>query len=107
MRIRHRAVACAIFWRPLVRTSGALGQFPFEAEQVIEEIVTPLGRRLRPGDFQAAADGVSAKTFSKFILPPQALLVDFGAFGFRAHVVRWNGCAVSFAEGMAARNQCD
>ena len=31
-----------------------------------------------PCDFKAAADGVSAKPFAKFILPPKALIVDFG-----------------------------
>ncbi len=98
MRIRHRAVACAILRRPLVRTGRTLGQFPFVAEQVGEEVVAPLRRRLGPSDFQAAADGVSTKTFAKLILPAEALVLDIGAFWFVAHILSGNASAVRFAE---------
>src|SRR5882724_9698051 len=107
MRIRHRAVARAVLRRPLMRTRWTLGQFPFETEQVGEEIVAPLGRRLGPSDFQAAADGVSTKTFTEFILPPEALVVDVGTFWFGAHVVSGNGSAVGLPEGMPTGNQCN
>ena len=90
-----------------MRTGRTLGQFPFVAEQVGEEVVAPLGRRRGPGDFQTAADGVSTKTFAKFILPSEALVLDVGAFWFVAYIVSGNGSAVSFAEGMAAGNECD
>ena len=60
-----------------------------------------------PSDFQAAADGVSTKTFAKFILPPEALVLNVGTFWFGAHVVSGNGSAVGLAEGMPAGNQCD
>src|SRR6185437_11262142 len=73
VRVRHRALAGAIFWLPLMRACRALGQLPFEAEQVIEKIVAPLGGCLCPGDFKTAADGVSAETFAKFVLPSKAL----------------------------------
>jgi hypothetical protein len=85
--IGHRAFACAIFRRPLMRTRRTLGQFPFEVEQIIEKVVTPLGRCLGPNNFQAAADGVSTKAFSEFILPAEALQFDFGAFRLGADVV--------------------
>src|ERR1700693_4151769 len=88
-----------------MRPGRALGQFPVEAEQVGEEVVAPLGRRLGPNDFKAAADGVSTKTFSKFILPPEALVLNVGAFWFGAHVVGRNGSAVGLTEGRAAGNQ--
>src|SRR5207253_3662634 len=107
VRIRHRAVACAILRSPLMRTGRALGQFPFVAEQVGEEVVAPLGRRLGPSDFEAAADGVSTKTFAKFILPSKALVLDVGSFRFGANVVGGNGGTVSFAEGVTAGNQRD
>src|SRR6202521_3221694 len=90
-----------------MRTGRALGQFPVVGEEVGKEVVAPLGWRLGPNNFQAAADGVSTKTFTKFILPSQALVLDVGTFWFRAHVVSGNGSAVGLAEGMAAGNQCD
>ena len=43
---------------PLVCASWALGEFPLKAEEIFKIIVTPLGRRLRPGDFEAAGNGV-------------------------------------------------
>src|ERR1022692_121101 len=90
-----------------MRTGRALRQFPVEAEQVGEEVVAPLGRRLGPNDFQTATNGVSTKTFTKFILPPEALVVDVGTFWFSTHVVSGNGSAVGLPEGMPAGNQCD
>src|ERR1700751_3341848 len=88
-------------------TGWALGQFPVVAEQVGKEVVAPLRRRLGPDDFQAAADGVSPKTFTKFILPPHALVLNVGSFWFGAHVVSRNGGTVGLAEGMTAGNQCN
>src|SRR4029077_8167992 len=90
-----------------MRAGWTLRQFPFVAEQVGEEVVAPLGWRLGPSDFRAAADGVSTKTFTKFILPSQALVLDVGSFRFGADVVSGNRSAVGFAEGMAAGNQRD
>src|SRR5438477_11254702 len=90
-----------------MRAGRTLGQFPVIAEQIRKEVVAPLRRRLGPSDFQPAADCVSAKTFSEFILPPQALVLNVGTFWFGAHVVSANGSAVGFAEGMPAGNQCD
>src|SRR6266481_5893427 len=90
-----------------MRTGWALGQFPVVAEEVGEEVVAPLGWRLGPNDFQAAADGVSTKTFTKFILQSQALVLDVGAFWFGGYVVVVNRGIVSLAERMPAVNQCD
>src|ERR1700687_4791014 len=90
-----------------MRTGRALGQFPFVAEQVGEEVGAPLRRRLGPNNFEAAADGVSTKTFTKFILPSQALVLNVGTFWFGADVVSGNRGAVGLAEGVTAGNQCD
>ena len=49
--MRHRFGARATLRRPLMRTSRALRQLPFVAEQVLEEVVAPLRRRHAPGDF--------------------------------------------------------
>src|SRR5579862_2157014 len=84
-RIRHRAGAGAILRRPLICTSRALGQFPFEAEQVLEVVVAPLRWRCRPGDFDAAGDRVTRLARAVFALPAEALILDAGGFRLRAH----------------------
>ncbi len=59
-RVRHD------LWRihgfKLNRACRAAGLHPFVLEQVLKEVVTPLGRSLRPDDFQPGGDGVSANT---------------------------------------------
>src|ERR1044071_3177169 len=86
-------------------TGRTLGQFPFVAEQVVEEIVAPLGGSLGPSDFQAAADGVSTKTFAKFILPAEALILNGGTFWFGAHILSGNASAVGLAESVSTGNE--
>src|ERR1700683_5034496 len=105
VRVRHRSVAGAIFRRPLMRTSRALRQLPFVAEQVGEEVVAPPRRRRGPGDFQTTADRVTTMTFAKLILPPETLVLNVGAFWFVAHIVSGNAGTVRFAEGVTARNE--
>src|SRR6476469_8445853 len=80
IRIRYQPGACAILRPPLMRTGRALGQFPFEAEQVLEEVVAPLRRRLGPGEFDAAGDGVTGPARAIFSGPAEALLLDVAAF---------------------------
>src|SRR5579864_128871 len=107
MGIWHRTVACAIFRCPLVRTGWTLRQLPFVAEQVREEVVAPSCRRRGPSDFQSAADGVSTKTFAKFILPAEALILNGSTFWFGAYILSGNGGAVGFAEGVSTGNEGD
>ena len=52
--------AGAVLGLPLPRAGGALGQLPLEAEQVLQELVRPLRRGLRPGDLEATGDRVGA-----------------------------------------------
>src|SRR5271157_3254528 len=99
VRIRHRTGTCAILRSPLMRTGRALGQFPFVAEQVREEVVAPLRRRRGPNDFQAAADRVIPFARAKFALPAEALLLDAGGFRLWAHQCHI-ASAVGFAEGV-------
>src|SRR6266436_7896251 len=87
-----------------MRTGRALGQFPFIAEQVGEEVVAPLHRRLGPNAVQAAADRVTALARLEFALPAETLLLDAGGFGLCAHQFRI-ASAVGFAEAMTAGNQ--
>ncbi len=81
-----------------MRTGRTLRQFPFVAEQVREEVVAPLRRSRGPNNFQSAPDSVTAMTFAKFILPPETLILDVGAFWFVAYILSGNASAVRFAE---------
>src|SRR5208282_6157388 len=92
---------------PLIRTGRALGQFPVVAEQVREEVVAPLRRRLSPDDFQAAADRVVAFAAAVGVLPAQPLLLDGGAFGLGTDILARIGGAVGLAERVSAGDQRD
>src|SRR5262245_5332828 len=91
---------------PLLRTGRALRQLPFVFEQVLEEQVTPLRRRLRPGDFRAAGNGVSADAGAVFALPAEALILKGAAFWLRTDQRRV-ARAVRLAETVATSDQCD
>mmetsp|Transcript_53157 Transcript_53157/g.124507 ORF Transcript_53157/g.124507 Transcript_53157/m.124507 type:complete len:299 (+) Transcript_53157:1535-2431(+) len=95
-----------ILGHPLLGAGGRLGQLPFVGEQVVEEVVAPLRRRLGPGHLQAAGDGVLAVAAAEAAVPAQALGGEVGALGLDALVVLGRG-AVGLAEGMAAGNQRD
>jgi hypothetical protein len=99
-------VASGALRLPLLGAGRALGQLPFEFEQVVEEVVAPLRRRLRPGDFRAAGDGVGADAGAVLALPAEALILDRAAFRLRADQRRIAG-AVGLAEGVAAGDQRD
>src|ERR1035437_5496113 len=88
-----------------MRPGRALSQFPFVAEQVLEEVVAPLGRRRAPSNFQAAADGVIPFAAAIGVVPTQALLLDGGGLGYGADILVRISSAVGFAEGVAAGNQ--
>ena len=91
---------------PLLRTGGALREFPLVAEQVFEEVVAPLRGRGGPGDFEAAGDCVAALAGAEAVSPAEALLVEAGRFGLGCHVRRGGG-AVGLAEGVAADDERD
>src|SRR5512137_975556 len=90
---------------PLMRTRRALGQFPFVAEQVPEEVVAPLRWRRGPDDFQAAADRVTAFAASMGVFPAEPLLLDGGAFGLGANILARIGSTVRLAECVSAGNE--
>src|SRR5271163_939441 len=89
-----------------MRTGRALGQFPFVAEQVREEIVAPLRWRLGPDDFQAASDRIIAFAAAIGVLPAEPLLLDGRAFGFGADIFARIGSAVGLAESVSAGDEC-
>src|SRR6202142_3908716 len=90
---------------PLVRTGRALGQFPFVAEQVREEVVAPLRWRRGPDDFQAAADRVTAFAAAICVFPAEPLLLDCSAFGDEADILARIGSAVRLAERVSAGDE--
>src|SRR5947207_2249773 len=98
--MRHGAGAGAILRSPLMGAGGAFRQFPFVAEQVLEEVVAPLRWRGGPGDFQAAGDRVSTFARGKAALPAQALFHEVGSFGIVPHVGLRSG-AVGLSERVA------
>src|SRR6185295_1997460 len=89
---------------PLIRTGRALGQLPFVAEQVLEVVVAPLGRRRGPGDLDAAGDRVTAFARAKAVAPAKALLLDESAFRLRTDQRRRRR-AMGLAEGVPAGDQ--
>src|SRR5690606_2135285 len=74
------------------------------AEEVPEEVVAPLGRRRRPGDFEARADRVAALAGAELVVPAKALRLDAGGFGLGTDIVGRTG-AMRLAEGVAAGDQ--
>ena len=106
MRIWHGTGACVTFRLPLVRTGRTLGQFPFVTEQIPEEVVAPLSRRAGPDNFQAAGNRVISFACAKFALPAEALFLDGSGFRLSTDMLRV-ACAVSFSEGVAARDECN
>src|SRR5262245_13842027 len=94
------------FCFPLRHTGWALCQLPFVFEQVLEEVVAPLRRRLRPGDLRAAGYGVGADARAMLALPAEALILERGTFRFRADQRRI-ARAVRLAEAVATGNQRD
>ena len=102
--MRHGAGAGTVLRRPLLRAGRTLRQFPFVIEQIFEEVVAPLRRRLGPGDFQTAGDRVTAFAGAEGVFPTQALRFQAGRFRLRPHVGGRTG-AMCFAEGVTAGNQ--
>ena len=89
---------------PLLRAGRALGQLPFVLEQVVEEVVAPFRRCLRPGHFRATGDGVGAEAGAILALPAEALILDRRAFRLGADQ-RWIAGTMGLAEGVAAGDQ--
>src|ERR1044072_131324 len=96
-RVRKRRLGISPL--PLPCPSRALGQLPLVLEQIVEEVIAPRRRRLRPGDLRAAGDGVGADTRAVLALPTEALVFDGAAFRLRSNQRRVAG-AVGLAEGV-------
>ena len=88
----------------LNRTCRTAGLYPFIFEQVLEEIVAPLGRRLRPDHFQTGSNCVCTRAAAVAAGPAQALRFNWCGFWIGAYV-RSRCSTVSFAQRMTAANQ--
>src|SRR5262252_9324699 len=104
MCVRHCSGACAALRLPLVCTGRAPGQLPFVVEQILEEVVAPLCRRVGPDDLKAAGKRVATDAGAEAVLPAQALILDGRALGLGADVADWTR-AMGLAEGVAASDK--
>src|SRR4029078_7654110 len=107
-RVRSRAGddVLGVLGDPLVRAGRALRELPLVAEQELEEVVAPPGRRGGPGDLQARRDRVGALAGAEPRLPTQALLLERRTLGLRADQVGVAG-TVRLAERVAAGDERD
>src|SRR6202451_943197 len=93
------------FAAPFVSAGGALREFPFIAEQIVEVVVVPLGRVAGPRAFQSAGDRVGAFAAAKGIYPAEALRLDAGPLGFGTYICARFGSAVGFAKGVSTGDE--
>ena len=101
-RIGNNRVGVAGF--KLDSARRALRLHPLILEQVLEEVVAPLGRGLRPDHFQPGSNGVCARAAAVAAAPAEAL--GFNRRGFRVNVEVAGGArAVRFTQRMAAGDQ--
>ena len=87
VRVRDRAFTGAVLRLPLLRASRTRGQLPLVLEEVLEEVVAPLGRRRGPGDLETARDGVGSHAGFVAALPAETLLLEIAALRFAADVL--------------------
>src|SRR5689334_3796786 len=102
---RDRAFTGTVLRLPLFRASGALGQLPLVLEQVLEEIVAPLGWRRRPRDLETAGDRMSANAGLITALPAESLLFEIATLRFPADVRHRRSSTVRLAERMTAGDE--
>src|SRR5665213_1206230 len=100
--IGNGARSGSVLGSPLVRTGGALREFPLIAEQVVEVVVAPLRWRGAPCALQSAGDRRAAIAGAKRVFPAEALLLDAGALRFGADILAGIGSAMGFSECVTA-----
>ena len=88
VRGRDRAFTCAVLRLPLLRASRTRGELPLVFEEVFEEVVAPSGRRRRPGDLEAAGDGVGSPAALVAALPAESLLLEIASLRFGSDMGR-------------------
>src|ERR1700733_7406423 len=100
--IRNRLVGAFRF--PLLGPCRTLGQLPFVFEEIVEEVVAPLRRRLRPSDLGTAGDRILTDAAAELALPAEALIFARPPFRLRPDQRRIAG-AMGLAEGVAAGDE--
>ena len=96
----------AVFRFELNRACRAAGLHPLIFVQVFEEVVAPLGRRLRPDHFQTGGDRVGARAAAVAVRPAESLRFNRRRFRLCANVAGHRG-TVGFAQRMTAGDQRD
>ena len=102
-RIRDnvRGISC----HELDGTGRAARLNPLIFEQVLEEVVTPLGWRLRPDYFQTRGNRICANARAVAVDPAQALRLNRCSFRIDTDVAGRCG-TVGFTQRMSTSNQC-
>ena len=96
------------FWRinrfELDRARRAARLHPLVFEQVFEEVITPLGRRLRPDHFQTRGNRIAACAAAVVTAPAQPLQFNRRGFWINANMGRRRR-TVGFTQRVTAANQ--
>ena len=100
MGVWHSCFSSTVLWGPLPGSGGAFAEFPIITEEVVEVTIGPSARRVRPGSFETAGDGVLRVAFAEGILPAETLLFERCCLGFRADVALWICRSVCFTKGV-------
>ena len=107
VRIGYGVRACAILGLPLMRSGGTLREFPFVAEEDVEEVVVPFGGTGCPSTLEPTRNCVISPAGSKTAFPSETLLFNVGRLRLAASVHIRIGRAVGFAEGVSTGNESD
>ncbi len=83
VRIGDHVLGLHVLRYPLVRTCGALGQFPLVAEERVEVAVVPRRGIRFPSTFQATGDGITTLATAVGTDPAEALCFQWSSFRFR------------------------
>ena len=103
--MRDRSLTCTMLGTPLVGSRRTLLQLPFKAEEIPEKVVTPLGRRRRPGHLEAARDRVAAYSRAEAARPSETLFRNARTLRFNTDMRR-RSSAVRLSKRMSAGNEC-
>lgn len=85
----QRVVGGGVEGLPLVGAAGALDERPLIVEERLEEVVSPLGGRLAPGDLEARGEGASA--LLEAASPTQLLLAKVSNLGCTSYFTAIEG----------------
>lgn len=94
----------SILGHPLVSTSRTLGELPLKLEEVLKEVVAPLGGSLGPGHLESTGGGVGTLSGLVRVGPAEALRLKACSLGLGTDVIGGT-CSVGLAERVASGNE--